>query len=338
MGIRIGINGFGRIGRLVLRGIVETGRDDYEVVAINDLGPTDTNAHLLRHDSVHGRFPGEVKVAEDTIDVGFGPIDVLSETDPAALSWRDLGADVVFECSGKFRRREQAVKHLEAGARRVLVSAPSEGADLTVVYGVNHERLKAADRIVSNASCTTNCAAPIASVLHDAIGIDSGSIVTAHGYTGDQNLVDGLHRDPRRARAAGVSMIPTTTGAAKAVGTVLPELEGRIDGSALRVPIANVSVVYFTVQASRATSVDEIHDAMRQASEGRLNGVLDVSDEPLVSSDYNHNPFSAVYDTTGTTVVGDRLCTVMAWYDNEWGFALRMLDTGAAMSALDHNQ
>lgn len=337
MTTRIGINGFGRIGRLVLRGIKETGRADYKVVAVNDLGLAKSNARLLRHDSVHGHFPGEVKVTDTEIDVGDGPITVLGEKDPVNLPWQELGIDIAFECSGKFRSRDLAARHLEAGARRVLVSAPADGADLTVVYGVNHKQLRAEHRIVSNGSCTTNCAAPIALILHETIGIECGSIVTAHGYTGDQNLIDGLHKDPRRARAAGVSMIPTTTGAATAVGQVLPDLEGRIDGMALRVPIPNVSVVYFTFQATRDTSVEEIHNCMRGAAEGQLMGVLDCEDEPLVSTDFNHNPFSAVYDETGTKVTGGRLCTVMAWYDNEWAFALRMLDTGSAMAALDFN-
>ena len=335
MTIRIGINGFGRIGRLVLRGIRETGRSDFQLVAVNDLGSAEANAKLLRHDSVHGRFPGEVSTTEGAIDIGDGPIAVLSEKDPGRLPWRDMGIDIAFECSGKFRSRDLAARHLDAGASRVLVSAPSDGADLTVVYGVNHEKLRTEHRIVSNGSCTTNCVAPIAATLHDAIGIHTGSIVTAHGYTGDQNLLDGLHKDPRRGRAAGISMIPSTTGAAKAVGQVLPHLEGRLDGMALRVPVPNVSVVYFTFQAARDTSVGEIHDCMRVAAKGNLAGILGYEDEPLVSVDFNHNPYSAVYDENGTRVIGGRLCTVMVWYDNEWAFALRMLDTGAAMAALD---
>lgn len=337
MTIRMGINGFGRIGRLVLRGIIETERAEFEVVAINDLGSAKSNARLLRHDSVHGRFPGEVTATDEEMNVGYGPMKVTSEKDPANLPWKELGVDIAFECSGKFRGRELAARHLEAGARRVLISAPADGADLTVVYGVNHEQLVAQHRIVSNGSCTTNCAAPIALVLQDTIGIESGSIVTAHGYTGDQNLIDGLHKDPRRARAAGVSIIPTTTGAAKAIGQVLPELAGRIDGTALRVPIPNVSVVYFTFQAARDTSVEEIHECMRAAASGRLAGILGYETEPLVSTDFNHNCYSAVYDETGTRVIGGRFCTVMAWYDNEWAFALRMLDTGARMAALDIN-
>lgn len=338
MTIRIGINGFGRIGRLVLRGLTESHRNDYTVVAINDLGPLQTNAHLLRHDTVHGQFPGEVKVVDGAIDVGNGPIKVLSETDPGQLPWRDLGVDIAFECSGKFRKREQAAKHLNAGARRVLVSAPAEGADLTVVYGVNHEALKTEHKIVSNASCTTNCAAPVAAVLDQAIGIEYASIVTVHAYTGDQHLVDGLHKDLRRARAAAASMIPTTTGAARAVSEVLPHLKERLDGMALRVPVLNVSIVYLTFQAKRDTSVEEIHAWMRQAAEGKFKGILGYCDEPLVSSDYNHDSHSAVYDVTGTTVIGKRFCRVMAWYDNEWGFSLRMLDTGAVMARLDGNR
>jgi glyceraldehyde 3-phosphate dehydrogenase len=338
MTIRIGINGFGRIGRLVLRGITETRRNDYTVVAINDLGPPQTNAHLLRHDTVHGLFPGEVKVVDGAIDVGNGPIKILSEKDPGRLPWRDLNVDIAFECSGRFRKREQASKHLDAGARRVLVSAPAEGADLTVVYGINHEALKAEHKIVSNASCTTNCAAPVAAVLDQAIGIECGSIITTHAYTGDQHLVDGLHTDLRRARAAAASMIPTTTGAARAVGEVLPHLKGRLDGMAVRVPVPNVSIVFLTFQAKRDTSVQEIHTAMRQAAQENLKGVLGYCDEPLVSSDYNHNPHSSVYDATGTTVTARRLCRVMAWYDNEWAFSLRMLDTGSAMAQLDGKQ
>jgi len=296
MSVRLAINGFGRIGRLVLRAIAEAKRDDLEVVAINDLGPVETNAHLLRYDSVHGRFPGEVTTGADSIDLGHGPIKVCAERDPAALPWGDLEVDVALECTGLFTKRELAAKHLDAGARKVLVSAPATGADLTVVYGVNHERLTQEHAVVSNASCTTNCLAPVAKVLNDAIGIDCGFMTTVHSYTGDQPVLDTLHKDLHRARGAALSMIPTSTGAARAVGLVLPELKGRLDGVAVRVPTPNVSMVDLSFIAKRETSVEEINAAIAAAAEGSLKGVLATSDEPLVSIDFNHNSASSTFD------------------------------------------
>lgn len=334
MAIRAAINGFGRIGRLVLRAAHELDRDEIEIVAVNDLGDAESNAHLLQFDSVHGRFPGAVSLSNGTLDLSGRTVEVLREKDPAALPWKEMDVDLVFECSGAFRTREAAGKHLDAGAQRVLISAPAKGkgADLTVVYGVNHKALTRDHVIVSNASCTTNCVAPLAHVLHQAFGIEHAYMLTAHGYTGSQQLVDGLHKDLRRARAAAVNMIPTSTGAAEAVGDVLPELEGRIVGSALRVPLPNISIVYLTFQAGRTLSTDGVHDAMRAAASGELEGVLDVSDRPLVSSDYNHNPYSAVLDSESTMVVGPQMATVAGWYDNEWAFAIRMLDTGQEMA------
>ncbi len=334
MSVRLAINGFGRIGRLVLRAIAEAKRDDLEVVAINDLGPVETNAHLLRYDSVHGRFPGEVTTGADSIDLGHGPIKVCAERDPAALPWGDLGVDVALECTGLFTKRELAAKHLDAGARKVLVSAPATGADLTVVYGVNHERLTQEHTVVSNASCTTNCLAPVAKVLNDAIGIDCGFMTTIHSYTGDQPVLDTLHKDLHRARGAALSMIPTSTGAARAVGLVLPELKGRLDGVAVRVPTPNVSMVDLSFIAKRETSVEEINDAITAAAEGPLKGVLATSDEPLVSIDFNHNPASSTFDLGQTAVVEGKLCRVLAWYDNEWGFSNRMGDVAAVLGRL----
>ena len=334
MPIRLGINGFGRIGRLVLRAAVESGRDDVRVVGINDLGPVETNAHLLRHDSVHGRLPRAVAVDGDSIDLGAGSIRVTAERDPRKLPWRELGVDVALECTGVFASRDAAAAHLEAGARKVLISAPAPGADLTVVFGVNHERLEAAHEVVSNASCTTNCLAPVAQALHRAVGIERGFMTTVHSYTGDQPALDTLHKDPRRARAAGMSMIPTSTGAARAVGLVLPELAGRLDGTAIRVPTPNVSLVDFTFSAARDTSAQEINDAARAAAEGALAGVLAVSDAPLVSMDFNHDPASSTVDLGETQVVDGRLVRVLSWYDNEWGFSNRMNDVAAALGRL----
>ena len=334
MTVKVAINGFGRIGRHVLRAIFESKRKDIHVVALNDLGPVETNAFLLRHDSVHGAFPGTVKVTDGAIDIGSGPIKVLAEKDPAKLPWRELGIDVALECTGLFTKREQAAKHLDAGARKVLISAPANDADLTVVYGVNHEKLTQAHTVVSNASCTTNCLAPVAKVLHETIGIATGYMTTVHAYTLDQPVLDTLHRDLRRARAAAVSMIPTTTGAAKAVGLVLPELKGKLDGTAIRVPTLNVSMIDFTFVAKRATSAEEINAAMRKAADGPLKGVLGVNDEPLVSIDFNHNPASATFDLTETKVIDKRLVRVLAWYDNEWGFSNRMSDTAVAIGKL----
>jgi glyceraldehyde 3-phosphate dehydrogenase len=334
MAIRIAISGFGRIGRNILRAIVESKRKDLEVVAINDLFSAKDNAHLLKYDSVHGRFPGEVKVQDDSIDVGSGAIKVLSERDPRKLPWKAMNIDIVMECTGIFTDREKAAMHLEAGAKRVLVSAPAKGADLTVVYGVNHDKLTAEHKVVSNASCTTNCLAPVAKVLNDLVGIKSGFMTTIHAYTNDQNLLDVSHKDMRRARAAAVNMIPTSTGAASAVGLVLPELKGKLDGTAIRVPTPNVSVVDLKIIPGRETSVDEINAAMEQASKQQLKGILGVTKEPLVSIDFNHNPASSTFDMTQTQIVDGRLVRVMSWYDNEWGFSNRMADTAVAMGKL----
>ena len=334
MAVRIAISGFGRIGRNVLRALVEGGRKDLQVIAINDLFSAKDNAHLLKYDSVHGRFPGEIKVEGDSIDVGSGPIKVLAERDPKKLPWKALDIDVVMECTGIFTDRDKAAAHLEAGAKRVLVSAPSKGADLTVVYGVNHDKLKPDHKVVSNASCTTNCLAPVAKVLNDLVGIKSGFMTTIHAYTNDQNVLDQAHKDMRRARAAAVNMIPTSTGAAAAVGLVLPELKGKLDGTAIRVPTPNVSVVDLKFIPGRETSVDEVNKAMEHAARQQLKGILAVTSEPPVSIDFNHNPASATFDLTQTQIVDGRLVRVMAWYDNEWGFSNRMADTAAAMGKL----
>ncbi len=333
MAARVAINGFGRIGRLALRALHESGRDDLEVVSINDLGPVAANAHLLKWDSNHGRFPGDIAVGDDSIDLGRGPIRVTAERDPARLPHRELGVDIVMECTGIFTSRDKAALHLEAGAKRVLVSAPASGADLTVVYGVNHGRIAAGHVVVSNASCTTNCLAPVAHALHEAIGIESGYMTTIHAYTGDQPTLDTLHPDLHRARAAAGSMIPTSTGAARAVGLVLPELAGKLDGTAIRVPTANVSLIDFKFVPGRATSVEEVNAAVRAAADGPLAGVLAVNDEPLVSADFNHNPASSTFDANQTQVVEGGLVRVLSWYDNEWGFSNRMSDTAAAMAA-----
>jgi glyceraldehyde 3-phosphate dehydrogenase len=334
MSVRIAINGFGRIGRNVLRAIVESGRTDIEVVAVNDLGPVETNAHLLRYDSIHGRFPGEVKVKGDTIDVGRGPIKVTAERDPAKLPHRELKVDVALECTGIFTSKEKAAAHLTAGAKRVLISAPAENVDLTVVYGVNHDKLNGRHEVVSNASCTTNCLAPVAQVLHEAVGIDKGFMTTIHSYTGDQPTLDTLHKDLYRARAAALSMIPTSTGAAKAVGLVLPELNGKLDGVAIRVPTPNVSVVDFKFVAKRQTSKDEVNGAIRSAAVQRLKGILGFTEAPNVSIDFNHDPHSSVFHMDQTKVMDGTLVRVLAWYDNEWGFSNRMADTAVAMAKL----
>ncbi len=331
MAVKVAINGFGRIGRNILRSIIESGRTDIEVVAINDLGPVETNAHLIRYDSVHGRFPGTVSVGDDTIDVGRGAIRVTSLRDPKELPWSDV--DVALECTGIFTARDKAAAHLENGSKQVLISAPGANADKTVVYGVNHEALTADDKVVSNASCTTNCLAPVAKVLNDAIGIERGFMTTIHSYTGDQPTLDTLHKDLYRARAAAMSMIPTSTGAAKAVGLVMPELNGKLDGVAIRVPTPNVSVVDLTFVAARDTSVDEINDAVRSAASGPLEGVLGFTDDKLVSMDFNHDAHSSVFATDQTKVMeAGKLCRVLSWYDNEWGFSNRMCDTAVAMS------
>ncbi len=334
MALRVAINGFGRIGRLVLRSIFEYGRRDIEVVAINDLGPVETNAHLLRFDSNHGRFPGRVTVEGDSIDVGLGPIKCTAIRDPAELPHKELGIDIALECTGLFTSKDRASAHLKAGAKRVLVSAPADGVDRTVVFGVNHEGLTASDVVVSNASCTTNCLAPIAKVLHELCGVERGYMTTIHSYTNDQPSQDQLHKDLYRARAAALSMIPTSTGAAKAVGLVLPELAGKLDGSSIRVPTANVSVIDLKIVPTRDVTVDEIHEAMRVASEGPLRGVLAVEDAPLVSIDYNHVAASATYAKPQTQVIEGKMVRVLAWYDNEWGFSTRMADTALAMGKL----
>ncbi len=332
MAVKVGINGFGRIGRNVLRAIIELGRTDIEVIALNDLGPVETNAHLMRYDSVHGRFPGTVTVDGSTIDVGQGPIRVTAERDPKALPWKDV--DVALECTGIFTDRAKAALHLENGSKRVIVSAPSSGADKTIVFGVNDKALTKDDLVISNASCTTNCLAPVAYVLNNAIGIDKGFMTTIHSYTGDQPTLDTLHKDLYRGRAAALSMIPTTTGAAKAVGLVLPELNGKLDGVSIRVPTPNVSVVDFKFLSKKATTVEEINAAIKAAAEGELKGILGYTEEKLVSSDFNHDPHSSVFHMDQTKVLDGVFVRVMSWYDNEWGFSNRMADTAVAMGKL----
>ena len=329
MAVKVAINGFGRIGRNILRAIIESGRTDIEVVAINDLGPVETNAHLLRYDSVHGRFPAEVRTTKDTIDVGRGPMRVTALRNPADLPWSEV--DIVLECTGIFTSKEKCQPHLENGSSRVLISAPGADADKTIVFGVNDGELTAKDIIVSNASCTTNCLAPVAKVLNDSIGIARGFMTTIHSYTGDQPALDTMHKDLYRARAAAMSMIPTSTGAAKAVGLVLPELNGKLDGVAIRVPTPNVSVVDLTFEAARDTSVEEINNAVRKAANGQLKGVLGYTDEKLVSTDFNHDPHSSVFHTDQTKVMEGKMCRILSWYDNEWGFSNRMSDTAVAM-------
>jgi len=334
MTVRVAINGFGRIGRLVLRSIIEHGRTDIEVVAINDLGPVETNAHLLRYDSVHGRFPGTVTVDGDTIDVGRGPIKVTAIRNPAELPHKDLGVDIALECTGLFTSKEKAAAHLEAGAKRVLVSAPCDNADKTIVFGVNHDVLTKDDLVVSNASCTTNCLAPIAKVIHDLCGIERGYMTTIHSYTGDQPTLDTMHKDLYRGRAAAMSMIPTSTGAAKAVGLVLPELAGKLDGSSIRVPTPNVSVVDLKFVPGRSVTKDEINAALQAAADGAMKGVLATSNDPLVSIDLNHIAASSTAALPQTQVIEGQLGRVLSWYDNEWGFSTRMSDTALAMAKL----
>jgi glyceraldehyde 3-phosphate dehydrogenase len=334
MAIRVAINGFGRIGRLVLRAIFEQNRKDIEVVAINDLGSIETNAHLLKYDSVHGPFPGRVRATKTGINYGRGTVRVLAERDPAQLPWGKMGVDVALECTGLFTKREAAGKHLEAGAKRVLISAPASGEDITVVNGVNHGRLRKSHRIISNASCTTNCLAPVAYVLNRAVGIQRGFMTTVHSYTGDQRLHDTLHGDMRRARAAAHNMIPTSTGAAKAVGLVLPELVGKLDGTAVRVPTINVSMVDLTFVPKKRTSVEDINKAITRAAEGPLKGILQATDEPLVSGDFNHNPASSIFDLAETQVIEGRFVRVLSWYDNEWGFSNRMVDVAGLVGKL----
>ncbi|MFC0284204.1 type I glyceraldehyde-3-phosphate dehydrogenase [Camelimonas abortus] len=332
MTVRVAINGFGRIGRNVLRAIVESGRTDVEVVSINDLGPVETNAHLLRYDSVHGRFPADVKVEGDAIVINGKAIKVTAVRDPAELPHAALNVDIAFECTGIFTSKDKASAHLKAGAKRVLVSAPADGADLTVVYGVNHDRLTGDHIVVSNASCTTNCLAPVAKVLNDAVGIEKGFMTTIHSYTNDQPSLDQMHKDLYRARAAALSMIPTSTGAAKAVGLVLPELNGKLDGTSVRVPTPNVSVVDFKFLARRNTTAAEINEAIKAAANGPLKGVLAYTEEPNVSIDFNHHPASSVFHIDQTKVMDGNFVRVMSWYDNEWGFSNRMSDTAVAMA------
>ncbi len=332
MAINIAINGYGRIGRNILRALYESGRNgEFRIVAINDLGDAETNAHLTRFDTAHGRFPGEVKVEGDALVVNGDAIKVLAERDPTKLPWGELGVDVVLECTGLFASKDKAAAHLKGGAKKVVISAPA-GKDLpTIVYGVNHNTLKASDDIISNASCTTNCLAPLVKPLHDKVGLVNGLMNTIHAYTNDQVLTDVYHSDLRRARSATMSMIPTKTGAAAAVGLVMPELNGKLDGFAVRVPTINVSMVDLTFTAGRETSVDEVNSILREASQGELKGVLDYNDGPLVSVDFNHNPASSTFDATLTKVIDGTLVKVCAWYDNEWGFSNRMLDTTKAL-------
>jgi glyceraldehyde 3-phosphate dehydrogenase len=334
MAIRVGINGFGRIGRNILRAIYEAKRNDIEVVGLNDLGPVETNAHLLRFDSVHGRFPGEVTVKGDGISLGNGTIKVTAEKDPSKLPWKELGVDIAIESTGIFTSKEKASAHLTAGAKRVLVSAPADGADLTVVYGVNHDKLTKDHLIVSNGSCTTNCLAPVAKVLNDTVGIETGFMTTIHAYTGDQPTLDTMHKDLYRGRAAALSMIPTSTGAAKAIGLVLPELNGKLDGTSIRVPTPNVSVVDLKIVAKRKTDVKEINEALKRAAEQELKGILGYTTHPNVSIDFNHDGHSATFAMDQTKVQGGTLVRVLSWYDNEWGFSNRMADTAVAMGKL----
>lgn len=330
--IKVAINGFGRIGRLVLRALVENKQSNIQVVALNDLGSTETNAHLFTYDSIHGRFQGDVHTTPQTLDVGLGPIHVYREKDPQNLPWKELDIDIVFECSGHFTSKEKAELHRKAGAKRVLISAPSPDADATIVYGVNHTILTSNHHVVSNASCTTNCLAPVAAVLHETFGIERGYMTTIHAYTGDQSLVDSLHKDLHRARAASLSMIPTSTGAAKAVGLVLPALKGKLDGTAIRVPTANVSLIDFTFTTQKPATIESINAAMEEAAHHSLKDIMAINSIPLVSVDFNHHKASAIFDTTQTQVVDKTFCRVLAWYDNEWGFSNRMADTALHMA------
>ena len=334
MTVKVAINGFGRIGRLVLRAIIESGRKDIEVLGVNDLGPVETNAHLFRYDTVHGRFPGEVKTKSDQMDVGRGFMKVTAERDPSKLPWKDLGVDIALECTGLFTAKDKASAHLAAGAKRVLISAPGTDVDLTVVYGVNHQKLEKSHTVVSNASCTTNCLAPVAYVLHNAFGIERGYMTTIHSYTGDQPTLDTLHKDLHRARAAALNMIPTSTGAAKAVGLVMPELKGKLDGTSIRVPTPNVSVVDFKFVPKKSVTKEAINAAITEAANGPLKGILATNDQPLVSMDFNHNPASSTFDLPQTQVIEGSFVRVLSWYDNEWGFSNRMADTAVAMAKL----
>jgi glyceraldehyde 3-phosphate dehydrogenase len=334
MAVRVAINGFGRIGRLVLRSILEHKRTDIQVVAVNDLGPVETNVHLLKYDSVHGPLNMDVKVEGDTVSVGNQTFKVTAIKNPAELPHKELNVDIAFECTGIFTAKDKAAAHLTAGAKRVLISAPGENSDLTVVYGVNHQKLTKEHMIVSNASCTTNCLVPVVSVLHDAIGIEKGMMTTIHSYTGDQPTLDTMHKDLYRGRAAALSMIPTSTGAAKAVGLVLPDLNGKLDGVSVRVPTPNVSLVDLKFVAKRATTAKEVNDLIRAAANGPLKGILGYTDEKLVSSDFNHNPHSSIFHTDQTKVMDGTFVSIMSWYDNEWGFSTRMSDTAVAWAKL----
>ncbi|MDO4975177.1 MAG: type I glyceraldehyde-3-phosphate dehydrogenase [Alphaproteobacteria bacterium] len=328
--LKIGINGFGRIGRMILRAFEESGKyNNLEIACINDLSDKRTNIHLLKYDSIHGTFGFDVSETEDGISVNGKNIKMISEPNPEAINWADLGVDIVFECSGRFTKKIDAEKHLRGRAKRVIVSAPSEGADITVVYGINHKNIKDSDKIISNGSCTTNCLSPIAYLLDREFGIECGFMTTIHSYTGDQRLIDTVHKDLRRARAAALSMIPSTTGAARAVGLVLPQLKGKLDGTAIRVPTPNVSLVDLKCNLSKPASSEKINEIMKAASNGELKGILGYNDEPLVSSDFNHSKLSSIFDATGTTVINDKFCRVISWYDNEFGFSNRMLDVAS---------
>ncbi|WP_374333644.1 type I glyceraldehyde-3-phosphate dehydrogenase [Aestuariivirga sp.] len=332
--VRVAINGFGRIGRNIVRAIYESGRKDIDVVAVNDLGPVETNAHLLQFDSVHGRFPHDVVVKGDSISIGSDTFKVTAIKDPSQLPWKDLGVDIALECTGIFTARDKAAAHLTAGAKRVIVSAPSDGADFTVVYGVNHDKLSKDHMVISNASCTTNCLAPVAKVLNDSLGIEKGMMTTIHSYTGDQPTLDTMHKDLYRARAAALSMIPTSTGAAKAVGLVLPELKGKLDGFAMRVPTPNVSVVDLKFIAKRATTKEEVNELIKKAAAGPLKGILGTTDKPNVSIDFNHDPHSSIFHLDQTKVMDGNFVSILSWYDNEWGFSNRMGDTAAYFGKL----
>lgn len=334
MALKVGINGLGRIGRSVLRAIYETGARDIELVAANGPAPVETHAHLLTYDSVHGRAPFDIKAAGENLSVNGDIIQIFHHKDPKQIPWGNMGVDIVLECSGKFNKKADAVPHLAAGAKKVLISAPAEEADATIVFGVNNAALKAEHKVVSVGSCTTNALAPILKVLNDTVGIESGFMTTIHAYTGDQNLVDNSHKDLRRARSAALSMIPTSTGAAKTIGLVLPELKGRLDGVSIRVPVPNVSMIDLAFTATADTGKDGINDALKVAADGSLKGVLAVSGAPLVSIDYTHSPYSSIADLTGTYVMNRRFCRVASWYDNEWGFACRMLDVARLWSGL----
>lgn len=334
MKARFAINGFGRIGRLVLRALYESNRKDIQVVAINDLGSPKSNAHLFKYDTVHGKFPGKITVKNNSFDIGLGAIKVFAEKNPIDLPWKKLNIDVVLECTGLFSNRKMSKKHITAGAKKVLISAPADEVDCTVVFGVNHKQLTKKHSIVSNASCTTNCLAPIVSVLHKTIGINSGYMTTIHSFTGDQRIVDTLHKDLYRARAASNSMIPTSTGAARAVGLVLPELKGKLDGTAIRVPTANVSLIDFTFITKRNTSAKEINSSIKKATKNEFKNIIDINSEPLVSIDFCHNAHSSIFDTSQTSVVDKRFCRILSWYDNEWGFSNRMLDTASYLAKL----